>query len=276
MTSKTKYESDLACENESSDRNEKMENSFINEGLKITKTTFDPIVPNGLLPRDAYYGIHCGPIWLFDEDKARCTALLCADKLTQLIRPIFDPDRIPTVLIAGIGNRHSAPDSLGPLCADKIIIRSDPAGFQPKTAAISPGVRAQTGIDTADHVCAVAERIKADLLIAVDSLSSREPSRLGSFIQLGNCGITPGAGTDKRGKGINFQTLGIPVVAIGIPAIINAASLTELPSLPRNSDMRCDSATQLAVTPKDCSAVMEIGASVIANAINICLSSSFG
>ncbi len=272
MDNKYIFESDIASENEWHNRCGKMENNFSESGLKITKTTFDPYTPNGLLPRDAYYGIHCGPIWEFDEDKAMCTSILCADKLAQLIKPLPRRKDGFSVLVVGIGNRYATPDTLGPLCSDKIITRCDKDGFLPKISVIAPGVYAQTGIDTSDYVRAIAKEICADIIIAVDSLSSKSSLRLGSFIQIGNCGITPGAGIAKRGIGINFSTMGIPVVSIGIPTVISAATLIEAPDKSKTDYTVDDILSRLSVTPKECNAVTEIGASVISRAINACLS----
>ncbi len=265
------YESDIACENEICNRQGKMENTFTESGIRITKTTFDPIKPNGILPRDAYYGIHCGPIWEFDEDKAALASILCAEKLTQLIKPLPCRKQGFSVLAVGIGNRNAAPDMLGPLCSERIITRSDNDGFLPKISVIVPGVYGQTGIDTSDYVRAISKEISADMIIAVDSLSAKASDRLGSFIQIGNCGITPGAGTAKRGRGINFSTMGIPVISIGIPTVISVSTLIDSAG---KAEMDSDIISQLSVTPKDCNAVTEIGASVISRAINACLSTT--
>ena len=272
MDSKYIHESDIACENTSVSRSEKMESNFCESGILITKTTFDPLSPNGLLPRDAYYGIHCGPIREFDEEKALSVSLLCASKLTQMIKSVRSEKKSFSVLAVGIGNRYAMPDALGPLCSDKIIVTFESEVYMPKVYSISPGVLAQTGIQTSDYVHAVANEISADVIIAIDSLYSKDPTRLGAFIQIGNCGISPGAGTGKRGEGISFSSMGIPVISIGIPMVISTRDLICSAIDKAIETEFTEGLSHVLVTPKECNAVTEIGATIIARAINACLS----
>lgn len=264
MNTECFFETDIACENECAQRRGKMQNSFNESGMKITKTTFDPSEQNGILPRDAYYGIHCGPIWEFNEDMAISASMICADKISRLLKPLPCAKKRFSVLVAGIGNRNAAPDMLGPLCTDKILTRQNDEAFLPRVYATAPGVCGQTGIDTSIYVRAIAEAVNADIIIAVDSLSAKETEHLGSFIQIGNCGITPGSGLSKRGKGISYSTMGIPVISIGIPTVIRASAFTDTSSA-------TDKLKSFSVTPTDCNAVTEIGAAVISRAINACL-----
>ncbi len=139
-----------------------------------------------------------------------------------------------TCLVAGLGNDHVTPDSLGPRVTDRLIVTSHlfklhpehvQKGYRP-VSAISPGVMGTTGIETGDILLGLIEREQPDFLIVVDALASRSIERLNATIQMTDTGIQPGAGIGNRRKEISRRTAGIPVIAIGIPTVIDAATLT--------------------------------------------------
>ena len=252
--------SDLACENQRSDRKGKMANTFVEMGIQIHKTTFDPNCRNGLLPRDAYYGIECGPLWSFDEERAICTVQILAKKLRKMISAIADKRDTYCVLVAGLGNRWLAADSLGPLCSDKVTpnISNEISGV--RICTIAPGVSGQTGIDTAVIVRSAASAAKAELVIAVDALRASAPERLGAFIQISNCGISPGSGINASKTALQLSTVGVPVLSIGIPTVISASAfISEGKIASKYADM--------IVTNKECDIIASTGASIIARAI---------
>ncbi|OLN23412.1 GPR endopeptidase [Domibacillus antri] len=137
-------------------------------------------------------------------------------------------------LIAGLGNDLVTPDSLGPRVTDRLIVTNHlfklhpehvQEGYRP-VSAISPGVMGMTGIETGDILLGLIEREKPDFLIVVDALASRSIERLNATIQMTDSGIQPGAGIGNRRKEISRRTAGIPVIAIGIPTVIDAATVT--------------------------------------------------
>ncbi|WP_046173882.1 GPR endopeptidase [Domibacillus indicus] len=137
-------------------------------------------------------------------------------------------------LIAGLGNDMITPDSLGPRVTDRLIVTNHlfklhpehvQDGYRP-VSAISPGVMGMTGIETGDILLGLIEREKPDFLIVIDALASRSVERLNATIQMTDAGIQPGAGIGNRRKEISRQTAGIPVIAVGIPTVIDAATVT--------------------------------------------------
>ncbi|MCM1370569.1 MAG: GPR endopeptidase [Clostridium sp.] len=133
----------------------------------------------------------------------------------------------PYCLIVGLGNDKSTPDSLGPLSINNIIVTShlfeieNIIGFT-KVSAINPGVMGQTGIETSDIILSVIEKIKPDFLIVIDSLASSSIERVNKTIQMTDTGIHPGSGIGNSRKEISKETLNIPVIAIGVPTVVDA------------------------------------------------------
>ncbi|MCA0986107.1 GPR endopeptidase [Guptibacillus algicola] len=137
-------------------------------------------------------------------------------------------------LIVGLGNRQVTPDALGPNVVSNLLVtkhlfelqpESVSEGFRP-VSAITPGVMGITGIETSDIIHGVIEKTKPDFVIAVDALASRSIERVNTTIQISDTGIHPGSGVGNKRKELSFNTLGIPVIAIGIPTVVDAVSIT--------------------------------------------------
>ncbi|NLN19041.1 MAG: GPR endopeptidase [Firmicutes bacterium] len=137
------------------------------------------------------------------------------------------------VLVIGLGNWNATPDSVGPKVVGQLMITrhlyemSPPelrGGLRP-LAAMAPGVLGLTGIETAEIVMGVADRIKPDLVICVDALASRSSERVCSTIQLADSGIHPGSGVGNKRMAISRETLGVPVLAIGVPTVVHAVTI---------------------------------------------------
>ncbi|MFB6469396.1 GPR endopeptidase [Cytobacillus sp. Hz8] len=137
-------------------------------------------------------------------------------------------------LVVGLGNWNVTPDALGPqVCENLLVTRhlyqlqpeSVEKGFRP-VSAIAPGVMGLTGIETSDIIMGVVEKTKPDFVIAIDALASRSIERVNSTIQISDTGIHPGSGVGNKRKELSKKTLGIPVIAIGIPTVVDAVSIT--------------------------------------------------
>lgn len=137
-------------------------------------------------------------------------------------------------LIVGLGNRKITADALGPLCTDGINVTrhiriADRALFEKlgtdEIAAIAPGVSGQTGIETSDLIKSLVQSISPYVIIAIDALAARSIDRLGTTVQLCDTGISPGSGIGNLRGAINRETIGIPVVAIGVPTIVDSSTL---------------------------------------------------
>ena len=140
----------------------------------------------------------------------------------------------PSILVIGLGNRFLTPDSIGPLAIKGITVtrqveKSNAELFSllnmHSIAAISPGVSGQTGIESFEIVKSTVDSIKPDLVIAIDALASKSVDRLACTIQLGDNGIAPGSGIGNTKKELSKATLGIPVIALGVPTMVSSATL---------------------------------------------------
>ncbi|MDR7857099.1 GPR endopeptidase [Tissierella sp.] len=137
------------------------------------------------------------------------------------------------ILIVGLGNWNITPDALGPKVVERVLVtRQFFVNFNKEidetvanVAALSPGVMGITGIETGELVRGVVEKVKPDLVIAIDALASRKMDRVSTTIQISDTGINPGAGVGNNRMEINKETLGVPVIAIGIPTVVDAATI---------------------------------------------------
>ena len=141
------------------------------------------------------------------------------------------PDSGP-VLVVGLGNRAMTPDAVGPLAADSILITRHLidampqhfSGFRP-VAALRPGVLGTTGVESAEAVRGLVDRLHPSVVIAVDALASRRVGRVCCTVQFSDTGIIPGSGVGNHRSALNRETLGVPVLAVGVPTVVDAATL---------------------------------------------------
>lgn len=213
-----------------------------------------------------------------EADSFPDTEALRDGRLELLIKSLGELlPREGTVLVAALGNRDITPDAIGPMCADLILAtRHIPKEAEKElklprlrdVAVIKAGVTGKTGIETGEIISGVVQKIKPACVIAIDALAARSVTRLGTAIQLCNTGIEPGSGVGNRRKAINRDTLGVPVIAIGIPTVVDAATLClDLTGkIPEDSGF-----SDMLVTPKDTDVLTEGGARLIALGINCAL-----
>ena len=152
--------------------------------------------------------------------------------LNTLLRELLPRPNDGPVLIAGLGNRMITPDAIGPQTADHVIatrhlIAQSPAIFADwrPVSALAPGVLGQTGVETGEVICGVLDRVRPAAVIAVDALAAGRLSRLLRTVQLADTGITPGAGVGNARAALNKETLGVPVIAVGVPTVVDGATL---------------------------------------------------
>ena len=158
-----------------------------------------------------------------------------AETLTNELKKIIDihTDKQGEILIVGLGNIYVTPDSLGPKVINEIDVTRHIQKYLPQyldegtrvVSAISPGVLGTTGIETVEILKGIVENIHPKLLIVIDALASRSIERISSTIQISDTGIVPGAGVGNTRQEISQASLGIPVVAIGIPTVVELATL---------------------------------------------------
>lgn len=138
-----------------------------------------------------------------------------------------------SILIVGLGNWNVTPDALGPKVAEKVLVTRHMTQYVPEqieegvrsVCALSPGVLGITGIETSEIILGVVNRIKPDLVIAIDALASRKMERVNTTIQIADTGINPGSGVGNNRKELSKDSLGVSVIAIGVPTVVDAATM---------------------------------------------------
>lgn len=193
------------------------------------------------------------------------------------------------VLVCGLGNMEITPDALGPKCVSRVlatrhitgeIARSTGLDKLRPVAVLSTGVTGQTGIETFEYIESIVKKVRPTAVIVIDALASRRLNRLGCTLQISDTGISPGAGVQNHRKKISQETVGVPVIALGVPTVVDAVTLVldlldvddaktteELKNVlsPRNS--------QMVVTPKEIDLLIDRASRLMSLSINYALHS---
>lgn len=171
-----------------------------------------------------------------DEGIHREVSEELAKYLIEVMKKIIpESEHDKEVLVIGLGNRQATPDALGPYVADNLNITrhivkeygkyAAPEEMNCVVSAIVPGVMAQTGMETAEIIKGVVRETKPDLLIVIDALAARNSRRLNRTIQIADTGINPGSGVGNYRNAITKETIGVPVIAIGVPTVVDAVTI---------------------------------------------------
>lgn len=209
---------------------------FYNEEseIKVTKVMIE--TKNGAKamgkPIGAYITLEAPAMVLPDEDYHKEISRELAGQLKQIIPGMEDEI---SVLVVGLGNRDVTADALGPNVVDNLTITRHmvkefgrAAYNKPKVHMVSglvPGVMAKTGMESAEIIKGVVERTKPQVVIVVDALAARSTKRLNRTIQITNTGIHPGSGVGNHRNSITEESLSVPVIAIGVPTVVDAATI---------------------------------------------------
>ncbi len=232
------FDSDLACERRRVDTNQcgidyrkEIKGAFSWERIHISSEEGAKSIGR---PLGNYDTLSLGRMNLLDDAMIEDAANEIAIELCRILDISgICPDKI---LIAGLGNAELTPDSIGPKTAALVNATMHIKNFDKKMfhslecseiAVCTPGVMAQSGMEASDMILGLCERIEPDAVFAIDALASRSPKRLGSTIQISDTGIFPGSGIGNNRTPLNKKTLGIPVIAIGVPTVINAKMLVK-------------------------------------------------
>ncbi|HZK24161.1 MAG TPA: GPR endopeptidase [Oscillospiraceae bacterium] len=156
-------------------------------------------------------------------------------QFTKELLSLVELEDKATILIVGLGNWNVTPDALGPRVIKDLLVTRHILALQPETlgdgfravSAISPGVLGITGVETGEIIQGLVEKVKPDLVIAVDALAARSLSRLHTTIQIADTGITPGSGVGNKRLKISHETIGIPVIAVGVPTVVDAVTIAD-------------------------------------------------
>lgn len=195
----------------------------------------------------------------------------------------FIPQGDGPVLVVCLGNRRVTADAIGPrvqelLLVTRHLIEQMPEGFGAfeSVAAIAPGVLASTGVESGELTAAVVERVKPRCVVAVDALAAQSVGRLCETVQLSGAGIAPGSGVGNHRQALDRDTLGVPVIALGIPTVVDGATLcADILRETGREDVEPEAlagkGSGLYVTPRDIDQRVEEGAKLIAWGLNLAL-----
>lgn len=181
----------------------------------------------------SYVTIYADGVKRQDTKRQENAAKILAAELERLLTK----NRIPkngTCLVVGLGNWNVTPDALGPMTVEKVLVTSHLFKLQHETVAdgyrpvgaVTPGVMGVTGMETSNIIYGIVDQFKPDFVIAIDALASRSIERINETIQLSDSGIHPGSGVGNKRKELSKETLGIPVLAIGVPTVVDAVTIT--------------------------------------------------
>lgn len=194
--------------------------------------------------------------------------------LSRQIKSLYPVNKNTLTLVVGLGNEDITPDSLGTKTVSRIMVTHHMKKFAPEVfdesvssvCAIAPGVMGTTGMESSQVIKCIADGLNPDLIIVVDALAAADYSRIGITIQLSNAGIQPGAGVGNNRSELSQKSLGIPVLALGVPTVVDAMSLTK-----NKTDKSIE---PYVVTPRDIDNIIKRCAMTISGGINLALQDS--
>lgn len=204
------------------------------EDIQVTKVSIDTKNAARAMgkPVGVYVTMEAPAMVEPDEDYHREISECLARELRQMIP---DADKEQSILVVGLGNREVTADALGPQVVDNLFITRHVVKAYGKAAynkesinlisSIEPGVMAKTGMETAEIVKGVIDETGPDVVVVIDALAARSTKRLNRTIQITNTGIQPGSGVGNHRNALTLESLGIPVIAIGVPTVVDAATI---------------------------------------------------
>ncbi len=202
--------------------------------------------------------------------------------VAALLAPLLPPKAEP-VLVVGLGNRAITPDAVGPKAADRTLVTRHLISMAPEhfgdfrpVAALAAGVLGSTGVESGEIARAVADRIAPAAIIAVDALCARRVERLCATVQVSDAGIAPGSGVGNHRFALDAASMGVPVIAVGVPTVIEGATLCadaleELGGKTDAQTLRDVPGAALLVTPRDIDQRVEDMARVIGWGMSLAL-----
>lgn len=259
------------------------------DGITVTERTYGEIRVTNMRvtkegeqhcgrPSGTYVTAEIGAVWRAQPDAFETAANVLADEIRQML-----PAGDGCVLVAGLGNEHITADSIGPRAVDRLLVTRhiktldaslfSAAGFG-ELSAVAAGVLGQTGIESAEIIKGAVSYVKPRCVIAIDALASRRLARLANTVQLSDTGICPGSGVSNHRTALNQKTLGVPVLSIGVPTVVDARTLAydlleETTPHAEEIVAKLQNGKDFFVTPRDSDALAAGASRLIAAAINL-------
>ena len=235
------------------------------------------------LRKGRYVTATLGPLWLRDRETCEKARDTVSKLISSFAGEIIGGARV-SVLTVCLGNRRITSDAVGPLSADRLIVtrhlkNENSALFSSlggkELSVVTPGVMGETGIETFEIIKAAVKAVNPTLVICIDALAARSVDRLVTAVQLTDTGISPGSGVGNHRKEISRETLGVPVISIGVPTVVQSSTLVfdalekaGINELPKELYDILENEKSFFVTPKNADIAVATQAEVIAGAIN--------
>ena len=257
-------------------------------GVTLTEVKIETEEGASLLgkPMGLYITLECPDVKRRSVEAREAVVPLLGEELARMLPAAEGP-----ALVVGLGNRTVTPDSLGPLTVDRTLVtrhlfaeRPALAGGMSSVCAVAPGVLGVTGVETGEMLAAIVRAVRPRAVIAVDSLAARAVERVASTVQLTDTGIRPGSGVGNHRAALTAETLGAPVLAVGVPMVIYAATIArdamdllssgdDSPDRERALDQMADELLgsalgELIVTPREVDDLVADAAAMLAGGIN--------
>ena len=273
---------DLAAEDLENEGKSEVENYNVGN-LNVQKIALDETNAKKYGKKEGiYYTITTDAIIDLEHDLTTEVSITLA-KILEDIYEEYNLTQDSYILVLGLGNDEITPDSLGPKAVKNIFVTKHLADLGQLDeglgiiGAIAPGVMGQTGIETSDIIRALVKKTKPELVLVIDALASRSLHRVNRTVQISTAGINPGSGVGNKRKEISYKTLGVPVVAIGVPTVVDIASIFyDIKDFFNENDDEIDIRSSLIesdlnfmVTNKDIDEMMNMMADIISKAVNI-------
>lgn len=268
------------------------------DGIEITEVVITDNEAAQLLdkPKGTYLTLECPLLRERDPDARLAMASLLAEEIDRVV-PSGDGDA--PVLVVGLGNRNITPDALGPEVVNRTLVTRHLLGApwaqsgMNSVCAVAPGVLGITGIESMELVDALVKSLNPRAILCVDSLAARDSGRIGCAIQLTDAGIQPGAGVGNHRRALTRESVGVPVISVGMPTVIYAATLARdafawLADREDGGESHEEALADMEkallgaqvggmiVTPREIDAIIQDASGIIASAINRALQPTLG
>ncbi len=237
-------------------------------------------------PVGEYITLHCGKLWRLEEEAERALEQELARQVVRLVERETGRrmDHDTSVLVVGLGNRAITADALGPCAVDGLLVtrhlrEQEPDIFRKMeccaVSALAPGVLGQTGMEAADVVAGAVRRAHTDVIVAIDALAARDCDRLAATVQLSDAGIAPGSGIGNDRGALTRESLGLPVIALGIPTVVDSSTLVwdalcraGIHQVSGRLNEILENGRRFYVSPKEADLINERTACLVARALN--------
>lgn len=232
---KLNIRTDLASEALNLKRLDSKSEIYNKDKINIIKTIVDEKMSNKIGKKEGlYFELNIRECDILDTDDIKYIENVLSDVIKEMIEYEGININSAKCLIVGLGNSNVTPDALGPMVVDNVIVTRHMFMIAPNdvsdginnVCALSPGVMGTTGIETMDIIEGILKKIEIDYLIVIDALASSSVEKVNKCIQLSNTGIQPGSGVGNRRKELSKDSFGIPVIAIGVPTVVDAITIS--------------------------------------------------